>query len=173
MKAFVIIPGEHFEYWCKNCRQLRLYTDHEKQFTECRGCGGSASDTVVGEPNILDRKKLEAQFPCPVSAHIDVDRITSANIDDAAAIVRAVLDREVEQITANDLRAPAQKNQEIMTIDLVRIVLAQALAAYPADRSCNTCDFFYAGRCSHFKSEPPTHFLAKGCDQHQSLGIPF
>ena len=47
------------------------------------------------------------------------------------------------------------------------------LAVYPTDRSCYTCDYFFAGHCREWDAEPPSQFLDRGCDKHQDDGAPF
>lgn len=45
-----------FEYWCENCKQLRLsYAD----ITECGNCG--AKITMKGKPGELDAEKLRGK----------------------------------------------------------------------------------------------------------------
>ena len=53
---FIVTNGDDFEYWCKGCRQLRLWCRGDEPF-ECGNCGGT--DVVRGKPGELDREELE------------------------------------------------------------------------------------------------------------------
>lgn len=64
---------------------------------------------------------------------------------------------------------------ELDVIQLARRVAHEAIEAYPADRSCFSCDFL-AGEtfCNKWnKAAPDVDALEDGCDHHQTHGAPF
>lgn len=91
-------------------------------------------------------------------------RITRSDLDDAARVTKACLDRLI-------VDPPNAITTE--SVEFIRRAMAYAFAEYPADRSCYTCDHFFAGRCSVFKAEPPKSYLLLGCVEHDDSGIPF
>lgn len=54
-------------------------------------------------------------------------------------------------------------------------VCEQALARYPEDRSCYTCDFYLAGNCAHWQyKEIPLPARENGCDSWKAEDeVPF
>jgi len=74
-----------------------------------------------------------------------------------------------------------QQGTGMIATDFVeaRKVVAETLAAYPADRSCATCDFEDYRACVAWSNTPgtstpiPDDFFEAGCERHQVDGAPF
>lgn len=68
------------------------------------------------------------------------------------------------------------KTSRVVLDDLASVVarvVGQALAEYPIDRSCVTCDFEAEGFCHVWDDTIPQHAVDAGCDRHQAHGAPF
>ena len=57
-QEFIVTGEDDFEYWCRQCRQLRLWLKG-KPFSGCGNCGNA--DVVKGDPGTLDRESLEGK----------------------------------------------------------------------------------------------------------------
>ncbi len=90
-------------------------------------------------------------------------RMTEKQKESVAKAMKAVLDFYVG-------------DKPCIETDTAREVVSRALAAYPADRSCLSCDYFdkWEDRhCIHWSQSVPEEHVEAGCDKHQTHATPF
>lgn len=96
-------------------------------------------------------------------------RMTPNQVASVKVAVHAALDLLLDQRSEDPISRSA--------IDVARAAVAEALGAYPVDKSCVSCDYFAnlegESWCSLYQSQIPDTHVEKGCDRRQEDGAPF
>ena len=91
-------------------------------------------------------------------------RMTKSQLDLVTRSISEILRRH----------ATAVGNRETVTTEIeVRKFVSRAIAEYPADRSCLTCDFLHGGSCQSWGEVVPEAALESGCDRWSDDDVPF
>lgn len=116
---------------------------------------------------ILQRRETR-MMSCKGFLNPDKNRRPRMTAKHKAAIFKALSaarDHEVDAGTLNEVQ-----RQGLIYAELF---ISSAIADYPTDRSCHTCDHFHGTTCKHYAQEVPDDAAEAGCDHHREHGTPF